>query len=81
MSAAPIHQEAPVVGIDLGGTKIRSVVTDAAGTILGEDVRPTDAEQGQEIVVGRLVDRHPCILSEHDVVLFPAVSQRERRAA
>jgi glucokinase len=56
MSASPIHHEAPVVGIDLGGTKIRSVVTDAAGTILGEDVRPTDAEQGQEVVVGRLVE-------------------------
>lgn len=56
MSAAPSRHEAPVVGIDLGGTKIRSVVTDAAGAILGEDIRPTEAELGQDVVVGRLVD-------------------------
>ncbi|MCC7367730.1 MAG: ROK family protein [Chloroflexi bacterium] len=45
----------PVIGIDLGGTKIRSVVTRHDGEILGEDVRMTDAEAGQEVVVGRLV--------------------------
>jgi glucokinase len=44
-----------VVGIDLGGTKIRSVVTGVDGTILGEDVRPTDAEGGSAVVVDRLV--------------------------
>lgn len=47
--------ERPVIGIDLGGTKIRSVVTRHDGEILGEDVRPTDADAGQEVVVGRLV--------------------------
>jgi glucokinase len=55
MSGQPRVPEAPVVGIDLGGTKIRSVVTDASGTILGEDIRPTEAELGQEVVIGRLV--------------------------
>lgn len=49
-------QSAPVVGVDLGGTKIRSVVTIADGTILGEDIRPTDAELGQQVVVDRLVE-------------------------
>ena len=55
MTASPTAPIRPVVGIDLGGTKIRSVVTDADGTILGEDVRPTDAEGGPAIVVERLV--------------------------
>src|SRR4051812_47836976 len=59
MSALPTPQgtptDAPVVGIDLGGTKIRSVVTRADGTILGEDIRPTDAEGGPSVVVDRLV--------------------------
>ena len=58
MSAAPGAQSSwddrPIVGIDLGGTKIRSVVTRAAGTILGEDVRPTEADHGARVVVDRL---------------------------
>lgn len=45
----------PVVGIDLGGTKIRAIVTDRDGEILGEDTRPTDADDGQAAVIGRLV--------------------------
>jgi glucokinase len=47
--------DAPVVGVDLGGTKIRSVVSLADGTIVGEDIRPTDAEGGSNVVVDRLV--------------------------
>ena len=45
----------PVVAIDLGGTKIRSIVVDADGRILGEDRRETDAEQGQARVVARML--------------------------
>ena len=48
--------DAPVVGIDLGGTKIRSVVTRGDGSIFGEDVRPTDADDGLKAVVDRLVE-------------------------
>jgi glucokinase len=51
----PTAVDAPVIGIDLGGTKIRSVVTHADGSILGEDVRPTEADDGPDAVVGRLV--------------------------
>jgi glucokinase len=44
-----------VVGaIDLGGTKIYSAILDG-GRVLGEDLRPTEAAEGQEAVVGRLV--------------------------
>jgi glucokinase len=45
----------PVLAIDLGGTKIRSIVADADGRILGEDRRETDAEEGQEAVLARMV--------------------------
>jgi glucokinase len=45
----------PVIGIDLGGTKIRSVVTRTDGEIIGEDVRPTDADEGKDAVIGRLI--------------------------
>jgi glucokinase len=45
----------PVVGIDLGGTKIRGVVTFADGSMVGEDVRPTDADGGPDVIVDRLV--------------------------
>ena len=54
-SARRASADAPVIGIDLGGTKIRSVVTLADGTIVGEDIRPTDAEGGPNVVVNRLV--------------------------
>jgi glucokinase len=51
-----VAEDAPVVGVDLGGTKIRSVVVRADGTMLAEDVRPTDADGGQAVVVDRLVE-------------------------
>ena len=55
-SSKVVAEDAPVVGIDLGGTKIRSVVVRPDGTMLAEDVRPTDAEGGQAVVVDRLVE-------------------------
>jgi glucokinase len=48
--------DAPVIAIDLGGTKIRAVVVDALGEIIGEDVRPTDADEGQHAVIDRMID-------------------------
>ena len=48
--------DAPVVAIDLGGTKIRAAVVDAAGRILGEDRRPTLADEGQAAVLDRMAE-------------------------
>ncbi len=45
----------PVVAIDLGGTKIRSIVVDADGQIHGEDRRETLAERGEAVVIDRMV--------------------------
>lgn len=44
-----------VVGVDLGGTKISSVVSTDEGRIMGRDLRPTKAEAGPEVVIPRIV--------------------------
>lgn len=41
-------------GIDLGGTKILSLVATDEGEVLGDDRRPTLASEGTEAVVGRI---------------------------
>lgn len=41
--------------IDLGGSKIFSAIVDSADHVLGEDLRATNAGQGQDAVIGRLV--------------------------
>lgn len=44
------------LGIDLGGTSIKSGVVDDSGTPLSSASRPTEAEQGPEIGLKNLVD-------------------------
>lgn len=44
-----------VAAVDLGGTKIRSLVVDAGGGIRGVDQRPTDATEGLDAVIQRIV--------------------------
>ena len=42
-------------GIDLGGTKILSLVVSRTGSVLAEDIRPTLAADGQQAVIARMV--------------------------
>jgi glucokinase len=42
-------------GIDLGGTKIHSLIATEDGDVLGEDHRPTEAAQGPYAVIDRMV--------------------------
>ncbi len=42
-------------GVDLGGTKILSIVVDGDMRVLKSDQRPTEAERGPEAVIGRMV--------------------------
>src|SRR6266542_2133394 len=42
--------------VDLGGTKIRSLVVDESGTIHGLDQRATEASEGKDAVIGRIGD-------------------------
>lgn len=45
-----------VVGLDLGGTKILSVCLDASLTVVGRDYRETQAEDGPDAVMARMVE-------------------------
>lgn len=45
------HAEHRAIGVDIGGTKIHSVLIDGFGTVLTEDVRPTPAQSGVEAVI------------------------------
>ena len=45
-----------VVGIDIGGTKLATVVADKTGHILGKVRKPTLSEKGPEYAIGLLFD-------------------------
>ena len=45
-----------ILGIDLGGTKIRSLSFDSDMQLVGEDYRETEAEHGPEAVIARMAD-------------------------
>ena len=42
-------------GVDLGGTKIYSLIADANGNVLADDRRPTQAAEGSDAVIDRIV--------------------------
>jgi glucokinase len=46
--------DAIAAGVDLGGTKIHTVIAKADGAVLGEDRRPTEAAQGPDAVIERI---------------------------
>ena len=45
-----------VVGVDLGGTKIYTALVDLEGNIINEKIVETFADEGEEAVMGRIVD-------------------------
>src|SRR2546425_10930456 len=42
--------------IDLGGTKLRAIVADLDGNVLGEIIRPSEADEGPEPVIARMIE-------------------------
>ena len=44
------------IGVDIGGTKIASVLTDRTGAVLASDYRMTDADQGDAVVIQRMIE-------------------------
>jgi glucokinase len=52
---SPGSEQAPRGGIDLGGTKIQTVVVDADNKVLGQNRRPTPTEGGPEDVAGEML--------------------------
>src|SRR3990172_1857285 len=51
MRLAPLY-----AAVDLGGTKVRAVVADGSGGVLGDDIRLSGAADGLEAVLGRMVE-------------------------
>ena len=58
----------PILGIDLGGTKIGTGLVDQDGTVRCSDVRPTLADEGPEAVIERIVAGAERVLDEAGVV-------------
>ena len=56
-----------LVGVDLGGTKISSAISDLSGNILHETVIPTLAGEGEEAVVGRIIGSIEEVMNEAGV--------------
>ena len=56
MSDRKRQSNAPVVGIDLGGTNFTVGVVDSKGRLLGQDRRKTKAHQGRDAVIDRIVE-------------------------
>ena len=49
--SAPLY-----AAVDLGGTKVRALVADRSGRVLGDDIRPSGAAEGLETVLARMVE-------------------------
>ena len=52
---SPGSEQAPRGGIDLGGTKIQTVIVDADNQVIGQARRPTPTKGGPEDVAGEMV--------------------------
>ncbi|MFH8440651.1 ROK family protein [Streptomyces sp. NPDC018026] len=48
------HPDAPVIGLDLGGTKIAAALVGTDGTVLARHTLPTPATEGAEVVLDAL---------------------------
>jgi glucokinase len=57
----------PVIGIDLGGTKISTVLTNRDGTIIARDYRETRAMEGQKAVIGRILDAGSRVIEQASI--------------
>jgi len=57
----------PVIGIDLGGTKIATALVDPSGKILSHDYRETLAREERDAVVARMLDSARAVIDEGGV--------------
>ncbi len=53
-----------VVGVDLGGTNVKTAVVSREGKLLAKDSRPTDAEKGLDTVLAKMVEGVDAALAE-----------------
>jgi glucokinase len=45
-----------IIGIDLGGTNVKTAVVSREGRVMGKDSRPTDAEKGLDAVLAKMTE-------------------------
>ncbi|MEG1003657.1 MAG: ROK family protein [Clostridium sp.] len=55
-----------VVGVDLGGTKISTALADCEGNVLAQSIIPTNAHEGEERVLERIIKSIQSVMSEGD---------------
>ncbi len=56
-----------VIGIDLGGTKISTALVNRSGGIIARDYRRTEATEGQQAVVARMLDAAREVMAQSGV--------------
>lgn len=59
----------PILGIDIGGTKLAGGLATADGTLLAEARRPSGAEDGPEAVIGRILELARGVVEEAGIGL------------
>ena len=62
-----------VVGVDLGGTKIYTALVDLEGNIIKEKTVETLAHEGEQAVVGRIVDTINYVIDGTDKNLIKSI--------
>lgn len=68
-----MSQQRLAIGVDLGGTKIKTVVADSEGQVFGEDLRPTEAKIGPDGVIARIADSARQACTEANIRLADAI--------
>lgn len=58
-----------VVGVDLGGTKISTALADFEGNVLAQSIIPTNAHEGEERVLERIINTIQSVIKEGEVNL------------
>lgn len=56
-----------IIGVDIGGTKLNSILADADGNIKARDLRDTRARQGPEAVIERIIESIRQVMSGNTV--------------
>ncbi|MBB6020150.1 glucokinase [Paenibacillus sp. JGP012] len=67
-----------VIGVDIGGTGIKGLVTDEEGTFLAEAVRDTEARLGRDSILGQLNSLVEELLAGHPAVKAVGIASAGR---
>jgi len=62
------------IGVDLGGTNVKTAVVTSEGEVLGKDARPTDAKQGLDPVLDTMQQGVEAALNQAGVALSDVVA-------